>query len=206
MVVGRHIFRVDADGAAQVAHRGVIALELGMGHAASVERHRALRHQLHRLAEILKGEIVLAERHAGIAAVVVGGAVIGRQRDRPVEVLHRLVGMAQIHQRVAPIVVDGGVLGRELDRLVEILDRLLGLVQTPFGDAAIAVDARLDEVGDLWRGERLVVGGDGLVILPAHQRRGRPRGRAEGSRPRRTASAPAPPARKAARSQPIAMS
>ncbi len=171
VAIGRHVFRVEADGAAQVAHRGVIALEFGMGHAPPVERHRALRHQLHGLAKILKGEIVLAERHAGVATVVVSGAVIGRKRDGPVEVLHRLVGMAQIHERVAAIVVDGGVLRRELDRLVEVVDRLLGLVQAPLGDAAIAIDARLDEIGDLRRGKRLVIGGDRLVVLPAHERR-----------------------------------
>ena len=142
-----------------------------MRQAAAVERHGALRHQLDRLAEILEGRVVLAECHMRVAPVVVGGAIAGGEGDGAVEILDRLVGVAEIHQRIAAIVIDDGVLGRELDRFVEILDRVLGLVHAPFGHAAIAVDARLDEVGDLRRGERLVVGGDRFVVLPAHEGR-----------------------------------
>jgi hypothetical protein len=171
VVVGRGIFRVQRDGAGEIAHRSMIALELGMRPAAPVIGDRVLRHQLDGLAEVLEGRVVLGKLHARIAPVVAGCAVSRRERDGAVEVLHRLIGMAQIHQRVAAVVVDRGIVRGELDRLVEILDRFFGLLHPPFGDAAIAVDAGLDVVGDLGRGERLVIGGDSLIVLPAHQRR-----------------------------------
>jgi hypothetical protein len=45
---------------------------------------------------------------------------------------------------------------RRADRFVEVLDRFLGLLQPPFGDALVAIDASLDEIGDLGRGQCLV--------------------------------------------------
>ena len=138
-----------------------------------------VRHQLDRLAEVLEGRIVLGKRGVGVAPVVVGGAVIRREGDGAVEVLHRLFGVAEIHQRVAAIVVDGGVLAARLDRLVEVVDRLLGLLQPPFGDAAVAIDARLDEIGDLRRGQCLVVRGDRPCRIAPRMQRGRALSRAE---------------------------
>ena len=113
----------------------------------------------------------MTECRTGIAAIVVGGAIVRRQRDGAVEVPRRLVGMAEIHDGVTAIVVDGGVLGRDLNREIEVVDGLGGALQPPFGDAAIAVGRSLDEVGDLRRGQHLVIGGDGLIVLSAEQRR-----------------------------------
>src|SRR4029078_9926969 len=79
IVIGRRVFRGERDGARQVAHCGMIALELLMILATSVERHGALRHELDRLAVVLESRLVLAKCSVGIAAIVMGGAVVRRE-------------------------------------------------------------------------------------------------------------------------------
>ncbi len=172
VAVGLGISRVEADGAGQVAYGGVVARKFGLRAAAPVKRDRTLRHELRGLAERLERRAIFMECRIGVAAIVVSRAVGRTQGDRPVEVLERFLGMAEIHQSVAAIVVDRGVLGRELDSLVEIGDRSLGLLHAPFGDAPIAVNAGLDELGDVGRRQGFVVEGHGLVELPPDHRRG----------------------------------
>ena len=80
-------------------------------------------------------------------------------------------GWPKSMRRVATVVVDGGALRRDLDRLIEVVDGLPWSASAPFGDAAIAVDAGFDEVGNFRIGQSLVIGGERLVILAAEQRR-----------------------------------
>ena len=129
----------------------MIAGQLRVAAPAAVEWHGALRQQLSCLAEGLKGGVILTKRGVGVAPVVVCGTVSGRQHNGAVKVLHGFLGTPEIHQGIAAIVVDAGILGRELDRLVEVGDRLIGLLQAPLSDAPVAIDARLDEFGNLRR-------------------------------------------------------
>ena len=90
------------------------------------------------------GRMVAAAQRAGMK-------IDGPHRAFLVQGDDELGALAEIHQGIAAIVVDDRIVGRELDRGVEIVNRLFRLLHAPLRNATIAIDAGLDELGNIGR-------------------------------------------------------